>query len=143
MREIETAGPNPAAPASEPLEEWQVAAIGPDWAPAPGEAELRPVEGSLSLHREGLFFRAEDAVARGSGEPVSALIPAESVIDAGPLSAGSRVTQSELAGLWMPRPLRRFRTPGFSVRTREGAWVFDCPHGQSRAREVTRRYAAG
>jgi hypothetical protein len=29
----------------------------------------------------------------------------------------------------------------FSVRTREGDWVFDCPRGQQRSLEVSGRYA--
>jgi hypothetical protein len=120
-----------------------VRAIGPGWTPVAGEAELWPVEGRLALHPECLVFSAEGTVDRASGEPVVAVIPAESVLDSGPLSPGSRITPSELAGLWMPRFLRRLRSPGFSVRTREGDWVFDCPHGQQRAREVSRRYASG
>ena len=71
------------------------------------------------------------------------VIPAASVLDSGPLSPGSRITPSELAGLWMPRFLRRFRCPGFVVRTTEGLWVFDCPRGQQRADEVNRRYRPG
>ncbi len=77
-----------------------------------------------------------------SGEPVVAVIPSASVLDSGPLSPGSRITASELAGLWMPRFLRRFRCPGFAVRTREGAWVFDCPNGVQRSDEVRRRYSS-
>jgi hypothetical protein len=41
----------------------------------------------------------------------------------------------------MPRFMRRFRCPGFSVRTRDGDWIFDCRSGPQRAREVQRRYA--
>ncbi len=136
-------GPSAAPPTSEAFERWDVAAIGPGWMPAAGEAELWPVEGRLTLHPEGLVFSSEDTVDRTSGEPVVAVIAAESVLDSGPLSPGSRITPSELAGLWMPRFLRRFRCPGFSVHTREGDWVFDCPHGQQRSDEVSRRYASG
>ncbi len=136
-------GPQVAPPASEPFDRWEVAAIGPGWLPGAGEAELWPVEGRLALHSEGLVFRAEGTVDRASAEPVVGVIPAAAVLDSGPLSPGSRITPSELAGLWMPRFLRRFRCPGFSVRTREGDWVFDCPHGQQRADEVNRRYASG
>jgi hypothetical protein len=143
VRQIDVTGPAAAPPGSEPFERWDVAAIGPGWAPAAGEAELWPVEGRVSLHPEGLFFSAEGTVDRTSGEPVVALIPAASVLGSGPLSPGSRITPSELAGLWMPRFLRRFRCPGFTVNTREGDWVFDCPHGQQRSDEVSRRYASG
>ena len=129
-----------AAPASEPIDEWEVAAIGPGWTPVAGESELWPVSGRLALHSEGLVFRADDAVDRASGELVLASVPAETVLEAGPLSPGSKLTPTELAGLWMPRPLRRFRCGGFAVRTRDGDWVFDCPHGVRRAREVSRRY---
>jgi hypothetical protein len=143
VREIEVTRPATAAPASEPLERWDVAAIGPGWTPVAGDAELWPVTGSLSLHPEGLVFRAKATVDRANGEPVAAVIPADSVTDSGPLSPGTRITPSEPAGLWMPRFLRRFRCPGFSIRTREGDWVFDCRHGQARAREVQRRYVTG
>ncbi|HMJ95544.1 MAG TPA: hypothetical protein VK486_06810 [Thermoleophilaceae bacterium] len=144
MRQIEVIGPAAASPpASEAFERWDVAAIGPGWAPCAGETELWPVEGRLSLHSEGLVFSAEGTVDRASGAPVVAVIPAEAVLDSGPLSPGSLITPSEPAGLWMPRFLRRFRCPGFSVRTREGDWVFDCPHGQQRAGAVSRRYASG
>ncbi len=143
MRQIELTAPPAAQPTSEPFDEWEVAAIGPGWAPVAGEAELWPVDGRLSLHPEGLVFRAEETVDRASGEPVVAVISAASVLDSGPLSPGSRITPTELAGLWMPRFLRRLRSPGFSVRTREGDWVFDCPHGSRRAQEVSSRYASG
>jgi hypothetical protein len=143
VREIDVSGQAAARPASEPSERWEVAAIGPSWRPAPGESELWPVAGSLSLHPEGLVFRAGETVDRANGEPVVAVIPAASVLDSGPLAPGSQITPSEPAGLWMPRFMRRFRCPGFSVRTRDGSWVFDCRHGQQRAREVQRRYASG
>jgi hypothetical protein len=143
VRQIELTAPPTAEPASQPFDEWEVAAIGPGWAPVAGETELWPVDGRLSLHPEGLVFHAEGTVDRASGEPVVATIPAGSVLDSGPLSPGSRITPTELAGLWMPRFLRRLRSPGFSVRTREGDWVFDCPHGARRAEEVSRRYASG
>ena len=142
MRQIDVTGPRPAPPASEPFERWEVAAIGPGWVPIAGEAELWPVEGRLALHSEGLVFSADGTVDRASGEPVVGVIPAASVLDSGPVSPGSRITPSELAGLWMPRFLRRWRCPGFVVRTKEGLWMFDCPRGQQRADEVNRRYAA-
>jgi hypothetical protein len=143
VRQIELTAAPAAPPSSEPFEQWEVAAIGPGWTPVAGETELWPVEGRLALHPEGLVFRADRTVDRASGEPVVGVIAAASVLDSGPLSPGSRITPSEPAGLWMPRFLRRFRSPGFSVRTRDGDWVFDCPHGQERAREVSRRYASG
>jgi hypothetical protein len=143
VREIDVSGQAPALPTSEPFERWEVAAVGPAWTPAPGESELWPVEGSLALHPEGLVFRADETVDRANGERVVAVIPAESVLDSGPLAPGSLVTPSEPAGLWMPRFMRRFRCPGFSVRTRDGDWVFDSRGGQRRAREVQRRYASG
>jgi hypothetical protein len=143
VRQIEVTVPPAEPPASEPLERWEVAAIGPHWTPLTGEEELRPVQGRLALHTEGLVFRADATVNRTSGEPVVGVIPAGSVLDSGPLSPGSRITPSEPAGLWMPRFMRRFRCPGFSVRTRDGDWVFDCPHGQRRALEVARRYSSG
>ena len=141
VRLIEVTASPTAPPSGEPFERWEVAAIGPGWTPVAGEAELWPVEGRLALHPEGLVFSAEQTVDRASGEPVVAVIRAESVLDSGPLSPGSMITPSDPAGLWMPRFLRRFRCPGFSVRTRDGDWVFDCSHGQQRAREVSRRYA--
>ena len=143
MRQIEVSTRPGALPASEPLDEWAVAAIGPGWAPAAGESELPPVAGGLALHPEGLVFRADDAADRASGEPVMAFVPADEVVDAGPLSPGSQITPTELAGLWMPRIVRRFRSGGFSIRTRAGDWVFDCPHGARRARAVKQRYASG
>jgi hypothetical protein len=142
VRQIEVTTRAATPPSSEPFERWEVAAIGPGWTPLAGEDELWPVNGRLALHPEGLVFSAEETVDRASGEPVVAVIPAASVIDSGPLSPGSLITPSELAGLWMPRILRRLRSPGFAVRTIEGGWVFDCPHGPQRAREVSRRYAA-
>ena len=143
MRQIDVTGRRAAPPASLPFERWEVAAIGPGWVPIAREAELWPVEGRLALHSEGLVFSAEATVDRASGQPVVGVIPAASVLDSGPLSPGSRITPSELAGLWMPRFLRRWRCPGFAVRTREGAWIFDCPHGQQRSDDVSRRYALG
>jgi hypothetical protein len=138
--QIEVTGASVPALASEPFEEWEVAAIGPGWTPVAGESELWPVEGRLALHPEGLVFSAEGTVERASGKPLVGVIPAASVLDSGPLSPGSRITPSERAGLWMPRFLRRFRSPGFAVRTREGVWVFDCRRGPQRAGEVSRRY---
>jgi hypothetical protein len=143
VRQIELSAAPASPPGSDPFTDWEVAAIGPDWTPVAGETELWPVEGRLALHSEGLVFRARETVDRASGQPVVAVIPADAVLDSGPLSPGSRITPSELAGLWMPQFLRRFRSPGFSVRTREGDWVFDCPHGAQRAQEVSRRYASG
>jgi hypothetical protein len=143
VREIQVTRPPAAAPASEPFEHWEVTAIGPGWTPLPGERELWPVAGSLSLHPEALVFRAAEAVDRANGEPVVGVIPADTVLESGPLAPGSLITPSEAAGLWMPRFMRRFRCPGFSVRTRDGDWVFDCPGGRQRAGEVQRRYASG
>jgi len=143
VREIQVVGSADAPPGSDEFERWDVAAVGPAWTPLPGEPELWPVEGSLSLHPEGLVFRAGETVDRASGQPVLAVIRAESVLDTGPLTPGSYITPSELAGLWMPRFMRRFRCPGFSVRTRDGDWIFDCRGGPRRAREVQRRYASG
>jgi hypothetical protein len=140
MREIEVTAPTGAVPTSAAIDEWTVSAIAPGWTPVAGESELRPVRGRLTLHPEGFVFRADDAVDRTSGEPVVASVPAEAVLEAGPLSPGSKLTPTMLAGLWMPRPLRRFRCGGFAVRTRDGAWVFDSPHGVRRARELNRRY---
>jgi hypothetical protein len=142
MREIETAAaaaPAPA-PAGEPLDAWSVAAAGPEWRPPPGETELRPVSGRLELFPDALVFRADDTVDRTTGEPLVAVVPATAVTGAGPLSPGARVTSTELAGQWMARPLRRLRCPGFVVATSDGSWLFDCPHGVRRAREVSRRY---
>ena len=143
MRQIELTSPPATPPSSEPLERWDVAAVGPQWTPSAGETELRPVEGGLALHPVGLVFTAAATVNGATGEPVVGVIPAESVLDSGPLSPGSRITEDELAGLWMPAFLRRFRCPGFIIRTRDGDWVFDSPHGQRRAEEVARRYATG
>lgn len=140
-REIETPGPPAAAPDGDPLDAWAVAAVGPDWRPPPGELELAPAEGRLLLYPDALVFRADAVVDRGTGAPLVSVIPAGSVIEAGPLSPGSRLTPSEIAGRWMPRPLRRIRCPGFAVRTTAGSWAFDCPYGQRRAREVSDRYA--
>jgi len=142
MREIETAAVAPAtAPAGEPLEVWDVAAVGPEWRPPPDEAELPPVPGRLELYPGALVFRADDTVDRTTGEPLLSVVPAAAVTGAGPLSPGARVTSTELAGQWMPRPLRRLRCPGFIVSTSAGPWLFDCPHGVKRADEVSRRYA--
>lgn len=143
MRRIDVSTPPGVVPASEPIVDWEVAAIGPGWAPAAGESELVPVEGRLAMHPEGLVFRADDAADSASGERLIAVVPADAIGDAGPLSAGSKLTQTELAGRWMPRFMRRFRSGGFVVRTRDGDWLFDSPHGVDRAREVTRRYSSG
>ena len=144
MRQIEATRPAAAAPPTgDPFERWEVAAIGPGWTPVMGESELPPVDGYLSLHPDALVFRASDTVDRASGETVIAEIPAESVIDSGPLSPGSRATASEPMGLWMPRFMRRFRAPGFWIRTSDGSWAFDCRRGVDRAGEVRRRYVSG
>ena len=145
MREVDrdAAAAAVAAPAGEPLDAWSVAAVGPQWRPPPDEMELRPVPGRLELYADALVFRADEAIDRRTREPVVDVIPAHTVTGAGPLSPGSRATPSELAGLWMPRPLRRFRCPGFVVSTSDGPWLFDCRHGERRAREASRRYAGG
>jgi hypothetical protein len=136
------AAPGPAtAPAGKALQTWSVGAVGPEWQPPPGEMELLPVPGRLELYPDALVFRADEAIDRRTREPVVAIVPARSVTGAGPLSPGSRVTPTELAGRWMARPLRRFRCPGFVVSTSNGPWMFDCPHGVRRAREVSRLYA--
>jgi hypothetical protein len=141
MREIDSvARPGLDLPHDEPLAEWRVAAIGPDWRPLPGETELLSVPGRLRVHPEGLVFEADDVIDRRTGERVVAVVPAGAVTGAGPLSPGSRMAPSEPAGRWMPGLLRRFRCPGFVVQTADGAWVFDCPHGARRADEVSRRY---
>jgi hypothetical protein len=140
MREIETAGRPAPAPDGEPPETWDVAAIGPGWRPPPGEDELLPVAGRLELFDDAMVFRADDAVDRRTGEPLVAVVAAASVREAGPLSPGTHITPTELAGLWMPRMMRRLRCPGFAVRTSDGDWAFDCPGGARRAREVSRRY---
>jgi len=145
MREIDREAADAAGtpPAGEPLEAWGVAAVGPAWRPSPDEAELRQVPGRLELYPDALVFRADEAIDRVTREPVVDVVPARAVTGAGPLSPGSHVTPTELAGLWMPRPLRRLRCPGFVVSTSDGPWMFDCPHGVRRAREVSRRYADG
>lgn len=141
MREIyDETPPSTASPQGEPDETWEVAAIGPGWRPPPGEAELAPVAGRLELYPEALAFRADDAIEAGSGEPLLGIIPAASVQEAGPLAPGSRATPTQLAGGWMPRWQRRFRCPGFVVRTSAGGWTFECPHGVRRARTVGGRY---
>jgi hypothetical protein len=140
--EIDTAaGPAPAPPQSPAHEHWEVTAIGPDWRPPPGEPELAPAYGRLSLHDDALVFRADEVTDRATGAPVVAVIPAASVTGAGPLSPGTRLTPSVLAGQWMPAPLRRLRCPGFVVNTVAGTWVFDAPKGLKRAEAVRRRYA--
>ena len=145
MREIETAAAAApvSAPVGEPMEVWSVAAVGPAWQPPPSETELLPVPGRLELYPDALVFRADEAIDRRTGEAVVDVVPARAVTGAGPLSPGSHVTPTELAGLWMARPLRRFRCPGFVVSTSDGPWLFDCPRGERRAREVARRYAGG
>jgi hypothetical protein len=141
MRKIEATGPPVTASEGEPLETWNVAAVGPGWRPPPGEPELLPVPGRLELHADALIFRADDAVDRRTGEPLVAVVHGASVRNAGPLSPGTYITPTKLAGLWMPRLLRRLRCPGFAMRTSDGVWAFDCPAGVRRAREVSRRYA--
>jgi hypothetical protein len=143
MPEIETAaGTAPAPPQGPALEEWEVAAIGPDWRPTAGESELAPAQGRLALHDDALVFRADDVTDRATGAAVVAVIPAAAVTGAGPLSPGSRLTPATPAGQWMPAPLRRLRCPGFAVTTTAGTWVFDAPKGVKRAEAVRRRYAA-
>jgi hypothetical protein len=130
-----------APPAGEPVAVGELAAVGADWRPAAGEEDLPVARGRLELHPEGLVFRADDVIDRATGEPVVAVIPAETIVDAGPLSPGSPLTSTRAAGEWMAAPLRRLRCPGFAVRTAAGAWAFDSPRGVKRAEEVRRRYA--
>jgi len=113
------------------LDTWDVVAVAPTWQPAPGADSVEPVAGRLVLFTDRLVFE---------GEGRSETLMAGDVLEAGPLSPGSRLTPDELAGRWMPKPLRRVRCPGFAIRTSAGAWVFDCPHGVKRAREVGARY---
>jgi hypothetical protein len=141
MREVETTGAASPVPDGERLETWAVAAIAPGWRPSPGEAELLPVPGRLELFGGGFVFRADDAVDRRTGERLVGMVPAASVREAGPLSPGTHITPTELAGLWMPRMMRRLRCPGFAVRTSDGDWAFDCPAGVRRARRVSELYA--
>jgi hypothetical protein len=139
VREIDDTAPPPATPSDAPLETWEdVAAVGPSWRPAPGERDLRPVPGRLELHASVLVFRATEAVDRATGAPLAGVIG--DVQEAGPLSPGSLITPTERAGLWMPGWMRRFRCPGFAVRTGTGSWIFDSPHGQQRAATVRARY---
>jgi hypothetical protein len=112
----------------EPLERWEVAAVGPAWGPAPGEDFVRPVAGSLEVHADALVFRL---AAGGDAE----VIPASSIRAIGPLSPGNPGT-----GGWMPRWQRRLRSPGFAVDTEAGGWVFDGPHGPKRADALSRRF---
>lgn len=130
-------------PAGGPVEEWTLHAVGPGWTPPPGEAELAPVPGRLTLHGEAVIFRSDADVTDLSGEPVTSVIPADSILDAAPLSPGSHITPSSLAGTWMPALLRRLRCPGFVIRTTEGTWAFDSPSGQHRALAISRRYLGG
>jgi hypothetical protein len=139
--EIDTAGAAPAPPQGPAHEAWEVTAIGPDWRPPPGQAELAPARGRLALHDGALVFSADDVTDRATGERVVAVIPASAVTGAGPLSPGSRLTPSVPAGQWMPAPLRRLRCPGFAVTTTAGTWVFDAPKGLKRAEALRRRYA--
>jgi hypothetical protein len=138
---IERAGPAADAPAGEPLEVWEVAAVGPEWRPAAGEDDVPVAHGRLELHPDALVFRAEDVVDRATGAPVVEVIAADSVLDAGPLAPGSRLTAKRSAGEWMAAPLRRLRCPGFAVSTPSGGWAFDGPKGVKRAEEIRRRYA--
>lgn len=120
---------------------WPVRAIGPNWRPPPTEPELQPVPGVLRVHPEGLVFRADDAVDRTTGQPLAAMIPADTVLDAGPLTPGTRLVSSEPAGSWMPRWQRRWRIPGFAIRTTtDGGWGFETPRGASRSSLVNRIY---
>jgi hypothetical protein len=112
----------------EPLERWEVAAVGPAWGSAPGEDVVRPVAGSLEVHTDALVFRP---AAGGDAE----VIPASSIRAIGPLSPGNPGT-----GGWMPRWQRRLRSPGFAVDTEAGGWVFDGPHGPKRADALSRRF---
>ena len=112
-------------------EEWEVVAVGPAWQPPPGSGEVAPAHGRLLLRVDALVFRGDD----GSETVITG------ITDAGPLSPGSRITPSRVAGQWMAAPLRRLRCPGFAVVTTAGPWLFDAPHGASRAQAVRERYA--
>ena len=138
---IDRAGPSAAPPAGEPAAVWELAAVGADWRPAAGEEDVPVARGRLELHPEGLVFRADEVIDGATGEPVIAVIPADTIVDAGPLSPGSPLTRTRTAGEWMAAPLRRLRCPGFAVRTSAGAWAFDGPRGVKRAEEIRRRYA--
>jgi hypothetical protein len=129
---VTASGPTDPHEAGPALDTWDVVAVAPHWRPAPGANVVEPVAGRLVLFTDRLVFE-------GGGEPD--VILAADVIDAGPLSPGSRLTPDEIAGQWMPKALRRVRCPGFAIRTSAGGWAFDCPHGQKRAREVSGRYA--
>jgi hypothetical protein len=129
------------APAGEPLAVWELAAVGPAWRPAAGVDDVPVARGRLELHPDALVFRADDVVDRATGAPVVDVIAADSVLDAGPLAPGSRLTSTRSAGEWMAAPLRRLRCPGFAVSTAAGGWAFDGPKGVKRAEEIRRRYA--
>ena len=58
MRTLTGDGAAADLPSGAPVDSWEVAAIGPRWAPAPGEQELPPVPGRLELHGDALVFRA-------------------------------------------------------------------------------------
>ena len=96
--------------------------------------------GRLELYPDAIVFRSSETIDRRTGEPVVEVVPAGEVTGAGPLSPGARVTSTELAGRWMPRPLRRLRCPGFVVSTSDGSWLFDCPHGVSARARSSGRY---
>jgi hypothetical protein len=128
-------------PAGAPEDTWAVAAIGPEWRPPPGEAELAPVPGRLELHPDGLVFRAEDVMDATTGAVLVSVVPAGDIHAAGPLSPGTRATPTTLAGSWMPAWQRRLRPPGFLVSTSHGPWLFDAPHGRRRAGIIAERYA--
>jgi hypothetical protein len=142
MRTLTGDGAAADLPSGAPVDTWELAAIGPRWAPAPGEQELAPVPGRLELHGDALVFRAADAVDASTGTGLVSVIPAGDVREAGPLSPGAKVTPSLAAGSWMPAWQRRLRCPGFVVATSSGPWLFDGPEGKDRAATVAARYVA-
>jgi len=142
MREVETAATAAAPePLGEPLESWEVAAVGPEWTPVVGEMELEPVPGRLELYADALVFRADDAVDRRTREPLVSVVPAGTVTGATPLAPGSKLSSAQRGGSPVGRLLGRLAPPGFVVSTSVGPWAFACSRGERRAREVSRRYA--
>jgi len=142
MREIDSSEATAApAPAGEPLDAWEVAAIGPQWRPAAGEPELEPVPGSLELYPDALVFRAHDAVDRRDGAPLVSVVAAGAVTGAAPLAPGARISSAARGGGGIGRLLRRLAPPGFVLSTSAGPWAFECTHGERRADDLRRRYA--
>lgn len=133
-----------AMPPGEPADVWgELAAIGPRWAPAQGEAELPPVPGRLELHPDALVFRADDAVDASTGELLVSVLPSAAVREVQRLAPGTKVTPTQTAGAWLPRWQRRLRCPGFALVTDDGPWIFDARHGDTRATTLSERYGSG